>query len=179
MLSHDDRKIANKSAGGVGVSRGSGLYYLRPVPGRCTTDQVMPLYSCLHTYARLLCAPLSSPITSSGAGRLLVFGRGRASLLAWNWPDELARHQAIYEELLASPEWASQAAPPAPASRWRPLRGASSPATWRAGGCHCRGRSPPPSLKTLSATTVFSSAPTRALRSSARVGTEIPIRVIE
>lgn len=34
-----------------------------------------------------------------------------------NWPDELMRHQAIYEELLASPDWANQAAP---APRQRP-----------------------------------------------------------
>lgn len=38
---------------------------------------------------------------------------------AQRWQDELARHQAIYEELLASPDWAGQAAPPTPAPRQR------------------------------------------------------------
>lgn len=38
---------------------------------------------------------------------------------AQNWQDELTRHQAIYEELLASPDWAGQAAPPRPAPRQR------------------------------------------------------------
>ncbi|MVN78851.1 hypothetical protein GO988_21175 [Hymenobacter sp. HMF4947] len=35
-----------------------------------------------------------------------------------HWPDELTRHQAIYEELLASPDWAGQPTPP-PAPRQR------------------------------------------------------------
>lgn len=38
---------------------------------------------------------------------------------AQRWQDELSRHQAIYEELLASPDWAGQAAPPTPAPRQR------------------------------------------------------------
>jgi hypothetical protein len=38
---------------------------------------------------------------------------------AQSWQDELTRHQAIYEELLASPDWAGQAAPPRPAPRHR------------------------------------------------------------
>lgn len=38
---------------------------------------------------------------------------------AQNWADELTRHQAIYEELLASPDWAGPAARPAPTRRQR------------------------------------------------------------
>ena len=40
---------------------------------------------------------------------------------AQTYQDELMRHQAIYEELLASPEWAGQAAPPSRAPRQRAL----------------------------------------------------------
>lgn len=38
---------------------------------------------------------------------------GRVCAQTHDWTDELTRQQAIYEELLASPEWAGQPKPPA------------------------------------------------------------------
>lgn len=53
------------------------------------------------------------------AGRWLLPRSAADRRATQNWPDELMRHQAIYEELLASPDWAGQAAPPKPAPRQR------------------------------------------------------------
>ena len=45
------------------------------------------------------------------AGRWLLPGPAAVPWATPPWPDELTRHQAIYEELLTSPDWASLAAP--------------------------------------------------------------------
>lgn len=46
---------------------------------------------------------------------------GQAPPQARDWQDELTRHQAIYEELLTSPDWTDHAAPRSPAPLQRAL----------------------------------------------------------
>ncbi|MGI4874627.1 MAG: hypothetical protein ACRYFX_26015 [Janthinobacterium lividum] len=53
------------------------------------------------------------------AGRWLLPRSAADRQATQNWQDALTRHQAIYEELLASPDWADQAASPKPAPRQR------------------------------------------------------------
>ena len=109
----------------MGVALPLRLFYLNHPEGNSNSspggllhsywlNQVCPL---MMRIAYFFNYQLPGPIESwlyprSAAGQ-------QALTQAQRWQDELTRHQTIYEELLASPEWAKQATLPKPVSRQR------------------------------------------------------------